>query len=137
MWICELFEISEERNMFRSTTCIWNLLALISLTMAADIVEEMANEVIEEAEPMFSTLDYVVLGLLGKYLLFFKAFFRKWKMYVICNLEFLRNNKNYKELCKQWIVLNELVWRQKSAKCWNKKLFLSLKISYGTVYKRT
>jgi len=33
--------------------------------MAADIVEEMANEVIEEAEPMFSTLDYVVLGLLG------------------------------------------------------------------------
>jgi len=51
--------------MFRSTTCIWNLLALISLTMAADIVEEMANEVIEEAEPMFSTLDYVVLGLLG------------------------------------------------------------------------
>lgn len=65
MWICELFEISEERNMFRSTTCIWNLLALISLTMAADIVEEMANEVIEEAEPMFSTLDYVVLGLLG------------------------------------------------------------------------
>ena len=70
MWICELFEISEERNMFRSTTCIWNLLALISLTMAADIVEEMANEVIEEAEPMFSTLDYVVLGLLGKYLLF-------------------------------------------------------------------
>lgn len=65
MWICELFEISEERNMFRSTTCIWNLLALISLTMSADIVEEMANEVIEEAEPMFSTLDYVVLGLLG------------------------------------------------------------------------
>jgi len=65
VWICELFEISEERNMFRSTTCIWNLLALISLTMAADIVEEMANEVIEEAEPMFSTLDYVVLGLLG------------------------------------------------------------------------
>ena len=105
--------------------------------MAADIVEEMANEVIEEAEPMFSTLDYVVLGLLGKYLLFFKAFFRKWKMYVICNAEFLRNDKNYKELCKQWIVLNELVWRQKSAKCWNKKLFLSLKISYGTVYKRT
>lgn len=33
--------------------------------MAADIVEEMANEAIKEAEPMFSTLDYVVLGLLG------------------------------------------------------------------------
>jgi len=40
-------------------------LALISLNMAADIVEEMANEAIKEAEPMFSTLDYVVLGLLG------------------------------------------------------------------------
>jgi len=51
--------------MFRSTTWIWNFLALISLNMAADIVEEMANEAIKEAEPMFSTLDYVVLGLLG------------------------------------------------------------------------
>ena len=69
----------EERNMFRSTTCIWNLLALISLTMAADIVEEMANEVIEEAEPMFSTLDYVVLGLLGKYLLFSRPFLENEK----------------------------------------------------------
>ena len=65
--------------MFRSTTCIWNFLALISLNMAADIVEEMANEAIKEAEPMFSTLDYVVLGLLGKYLLFSRPFLENEK----------------------------------------------------------
>ena len=47
--------------------------------MAADIVEEMANEAIKEAEPMFSTLDYVVLGLLGKYLLFSRPFLENEK----------------------------------------------------------
>ena len=36
----------------------------------ADIVEETAKEAVEEAEPLFSTLDYVVLGLAGKYFVF-------------------------------------------------------------------
>ena len=55
--------------MYRLNTSVWTFLTLISFNMA-DIVEETAKEAVEEAEPLFSTLDYVVLGLAGKYFVF-------------------------------------------------------------------
>ena len=72
--------------MYRSNTSVWTFLTLISFNMA-DIVEETAKEAVEEVEPLFSTLDYVVLGLAGKYFVFT---FGKKKC--TRNLNFLRNN---------------------------------------------